>query len=82
MLAVDSSHPAVKELMLAGFTEAQSMSAIEECRTLKTAIQYLISQSGGSQMESENEASKKTADESFKYDVEHVVMYMLIYVYT
>lgn len=75
-LAVDISHPAVKELMMAGYNEAQSILAIEECGTLNEGIKYLISQTGGSQKVSETESSKSAEDRSFRYGVEHLHTYL------
>lgn len=76
MLAVDISHPDVKELMLAGYSEAQSISAIEECGTLNKAIKYLISQTDGSQKVSETEASNNAEDKSFQYGVERALIHV------
>lgn len=40
--AVDISHPVVQEVINAGFSEAESITAVEKCETPEDAIDYLI----------------------------------------
>ena len=41
-VAVDSSHPSVQKLVNAGFSEAESITAIEKWETPEDAVGYLI----------------------------------------
>ena len=59
--AVDISHPAVKELMNAGYSEAESIRAIEKCEEPEKAVEYLISTHSGI---SPADASSITAEEN------------------
>ena len=50
-LPIDRNHPVVQQLCSAGFTEGQSIDAVERYETLDRAMDYLMSAGVGSEEE-------------------------------
>lgn len=77
MVAVDISHPEVKELVRAGYSPTESILAIEKCGTHEKGIDYLIAQSGGSQPVSSDASGEAENDTTIQYGVELMDIYIL-----
>ena len=58
-LPINRNHPVIQQLCSAGYTEEQSIDAVERCETLDRALKYLMSAELGD--EKENEGVFQTA---------------------